>query len=427
MLQPPSSLSAVPSTAPPGYVRRLAAAQFGIYMAIIAPVTGGLSVKIQHLVGADATPARLGLVTGAGAAVAMVCQPLAGRLSDRCTSAAGMRRPFIVSGLLVAAVGLIACGWAPNVTVLLIAWCIAQAGANFAMAGTGATIADQVPDAKRGSVSGIVGSVTSLGITVGAVLLFVLPTDLLRFAVPAILGLLLGLWFALRLRDRIRQHPAAQPLNLRQLMLSFVFNPRKHPDFAWAWLSKFFIALGFGALPGYLTLFLAADFGVTDTDEQLQFNAIANVIGLVALVLFSVLGGYLSDRIGRRKPFIIGAGLVMAGALAGIALTPALGAAGMPAILVLQVVLSLGAGMFFAVDQALCLHLLPDKDDTAKDLGVLNIANTLPQSLSPFLAGVLFIPVGNALFDAGYPLLFLASAVFCAIASLAITRIKNSA
>ncbi|ROO86774.1 putative MFS family arabinose efflux permease [Actinocorallia herbida] len=420
--------AALPRKTPPGFVPRLALAQFGLYMAVLAPVIGGLSVKIQNLVGVDAAPSQLGLVAGTGAVLAMVCQPLAGRLSDRCASRFGMRRPFLVGGVVTLAVALVVCALAPNVPVLLVAWCAAQGAANFAFAASGATIADHVPDERRGGVSGIVGAVTPVGILVGSVLLSVLPNDVLRFAVPAGVALVLGLWFALRLPDRVRTSPPAEPLGLRTLLTSFVFDPREHPDFGWAWLSKFFIMLGYGALTSYLTLFLAADFGMTDTDDQLAFNAVANAASVLALVLFSLVGGFASDRVGKRKPFIVGGGLLMALALVGVAGTPLLGDAGLTMIIVLEVVLGLGAGLFFAVDNALCLSLLPNPEDTAKDLGVLNIANALPQSLAPFLAGVAVIPLGNALFDgAGYSIWFLVGAVSCALGALLVLRIRSAA
>ena len=43
----------------------------------------------------------------------------------------------------------------------------------------------------------------------------------------------------------------------------------------------------------------------------------------------------------------------------------------------------LGFGMYMAVDLALVVDVLPDPDQAAKDLGVLNIAGALPFSLAP--------------------------------------------
>ncbi|WP_405475947.1 hypothetical protein [Paenarthrobacter ilicis] len=63
---------------PRGYVGSFALSSFGIYVALLAPVYGGLSVKIQEMSGIDSAPALLGLLTGAGALFSTVVQPVAG-------------------------------------------------------------------------------------------------------------------------------------------------------------------------------------------------------------------------------------------------------------------------------------------------------------------------------------------------------------
>lgn len=63
---------------PVGFVRRLAGAQFGMFMAMLAPALGGLSVKIQHLAKLSDAPALLGMAAASGTAVGMLTQPIAG-------------------------------------------------------------------------------------------------------------------------------------------------------------------------------------------------------------------------------------------------------------------------------------------------------------------------------------------------------------
>ena len=50
-------------------------------------------------------------------------------------------------------------------------------------------------------------------------------------------------------------------------------------------------------------------------------------------------------------------------------------------------------GIYTSVDFALITEVLPGAEDRAKDLGVINIANALPQVLAPVLAGVLLAVV----------------------------------
>ena len=86
--------------------------------------------------------------------------------------------------------------------------------------------------------------------------------------------------------------------------------------------------------------------------------------------------------------------------------------------------MGMGAGSFFAVDQALCLSVLPNPDDIAKDLGILNAAGALPGALAPLLAGLVFIPLGNALFGAGYTLWFGFGATLAIVGSLLILKVR---
>lgn len=409
---------------PRGYVGSFALSSFGIYVALLAPVYGGLSVKIQEMSGLDAAPALLGLLTGAGALFSTLVQPVAGRLSDRTTSRFGMRRPFILAGGIGTAIFLVLSGMAPNYPLLLISWCFVQLCANFALAAHHTTLADQVPEARRGGVSGIIGAVTPAAILGGALFLTLMPTTFLRFTVPAIFGLITIILFVVVLKDRVRTNQPTTRMDLKQIFGSYVFHPHTYPDFGWAWLSKALVLLGFGATSTYITLFLGAEFGM-DTDAQLKFNALAQAASIGTLVIFSIVGGYLSDKVGRRKPFVLASGIVLGLGVILIAVSPTFGAAGLTVLLIAQGIIGMGAGTFFAVDQALCISVLPHQDEMAKDLGILNLAGTLPGVLAPLFAGVVFIPLGNALFGGGYGLWFTIAGVIAMVGGLLVLKIKS--
>ena len=409
---------------PRGYVGSFALSSFGIYVALLAPVYGGLSVKIQEMSGLDAAPALLGLLTGAGALFSTLVQPVAGRLSDRTTSRFGMRRPFILAGGIGTAIFLVLSGMAPNYPLLLISWCFVQLCANFALAAHHTTLADQVPEARRGGVSGIIGAVTPAAILGGALFLTLMPTTFLRFTVPAIFGLITIILFVVVLKDRVRTNQPTTRMDLKQIFGSYVFHPHTYPDFGWAWLSKALVLLGFGSTSTYITLFLGAEFGM-DTDAQLKFNALAQAASIGTLVIFSIVGGYLSDKVGRRKPFVLASGIVLGLGVILIAVSPTFGAAGLTVLLIAQGIIGMGAGTFFAVDQALCISVLPHQDEMAKDLGILNLAGTLPGVLAPLFAGVVFIPLGNALFGGGYGLWFTIAGVIAMVGGLLVLKIKS--
>lgn len=420
----PTTPAATAEREPRGFAASYFAASVGIYLAIFAPVLGGLSVKIQSLVPLERASTELGLVTGTGAFFALIAQPMVGRLSDRTTARTGMRKPWIIAGAIGTFLSLLGIGLAPNVAVVLISFCGAQLFSNFAQAALTATVADQVPERRRGRISGLVGASSSIGILIGALGLSLLPTDLLRSLVPGAIGLVAGLVFAFTLKDRVLQRTPGR-FDVKAFLASFVFNPRTHRNLGWAWLTKALIMFGYAAVTSYLTLFLATSFGMKPV-EQLQWNLYATIVSVVFTVSFSIIGGVFSDRLGRRRSFVTTGGVLIGIGTGTFVLAAVVGSsAGLVVVLVAEAIIGAGAGMFLAVDTALCIAVLPNPDDTAKDLGVLNIANTLPQTIAPFLAGIAIIPLGSALFGNGYSLWFAFAGAVAVVGALLVYRIKG--
>jgi MFS family permease len=95
-------------------------------------------------------------VTGIGAAVAMISNPVAGALSDRTTGRLGRRRPWIIGGALAGALALALPTGQHTIAGVIIGWCLAQAALNSMQASLTAAVPDQVPVPQRGVVSAAV-------------------------------------------------------------------------------------------------------------------------------------------------------------------------------------------------------------------------------------------------------------------------------
>jgi len=407
-----------PAREPRGYPFALAGANFGIYVALLTPVMVSMAFKVQHITGtAGEATAALGLVLGVGALFALIANPLVGRLSDRTTSRFGMRRPWIIGGALAGFLALALIGVASSVWLVLLGWCIAQTAMNAVIAAANATLPDQVPAERRGKTSGIVGITTPLGILGGSFLVNLIDGDLARFTVPAALAVVLCLLFAFTLKDRVLAQKPAQRLTPRQFLGSFVFNPVKHPDFGWTWLTKFMVMFGYAGIAAYLPYYLTESFHLSE-QKAIETILLANVASMLMMALSSPLGGIISDRLGKRRAPVAFAGIVMAAGLTLLAFAPTV-----PMVIVAQGVIGLGAGAFFSVDLALATQVLPNPDDTAKDLGVLNIANALPQSIAPAIAPAI-LAVGSATPLGGYPFWYLFGAVVALAGAVLVYRIK---
>src|SRR6516165_8669712 len=88
-------------------VALIALANLGLYLGYIGPISVLLPNQVQAIAGPAHKVVVLGWVTGIGAAVAMVANPVAGALSDRTTSRLGRRRPWIAGGALAGAAALV--------------------------------------------------------------------------------------------------------------------------------------------------------------------------------------------------------------------------------------------------------------------------------------------------------------------------------
>ncbi len=408
-----------PDREPRAYPFALAGANFGLYVALLTPVMVSMAFKIQHITGsAGEATASLGLVLGVGAFFALIANPLVGRLSDRTTSRFGMRRPWIIGGVLTGFLALALIGVAQSVWLVLLGWAIAQTALNAVMAAANATLPDQVPAERRGKTSGIVGITTPLGILGGSFLVNFIDGDVARFTVPAALAVVLGVLFALTLKDRVLTEKPAQRFTAKQFFGSFVFNPAKHRDFGWTWLTKFLVMFGYAGIAAYLPYYLTEHFHQTE-QEAVSTILLANVASMLLMALSSPIGGILSDRLGKRRAPVAFAGVVMAVGLAILAFAPTTGV-----VILAQGVIGLGAGAFFSVDLALATQVLPNPDDTAKDLGVLNIANALPQSIAPAIAPAI-LAVGGATPLGGYPFWYLFGAVVALFGAVLVYRIKS--
>ena len=404
-----------------GFIIAYALAYFGLWTALLTPVVISLAIKVQQI--APQTPARsLSLVLGTGAFLALASNPVFGRLSDRTTSRFGMRRPWLLGGAVAGALALLVVATAQSILVILVGWCFAQLAYNALYAAITALLPDQVPSGQRGRISGILGICQPPALIVGTFIAQLGSGTLWMFMGPAALGLITVVGLVIILKDDRRRRPDYRlpRYTLRELTSSFWVNPRRYPDFGWAFLSRFLLFMGVATLITYQVYYLSERLGVP-TAEVPQMVFISVVVLNAVIVPASVLSGWISDRLGRRKAPVFAASLVFAIGCAIIAFADSF-----PVFLIGVAVAGVGHGVYIAVDLALISEVLPNPDDAAKDLGVFNIASTAPQSLAPAIAPLfLAVPLFASSEGGNYTALFFAAAIFAALGAFAIRPVKG--
>ena len=413
-----------PSAESPAGARRVgwpfiavyAAAYTAMWMALLSPVLVGLALRVRAIDPDHATDS-LSLVMGVGALMALFGNPFFGHLSDRTTSRFGMRRPWLIGGALGGAAGLAIVAQAGSVAQVLLGWCIAQLAYNALLAALVAILPDQVPSEQRGTVSGVVGVSLPLGMIAGTYLVQAVAGSMFAvFLVPAVIALVGAVGLAWVLPDRRLARSGRPRYGFDEFLGSFWINPVRFPDFAWAWASRFLLFAGLAVLMTYQGFYLIRQLGCPPADVP-RLIFLSTLVQSVAVVISSVLGGHVSDLFDRRKIFVSVAALIYASGLLVIAF-----AADYSRFLVGMAITGVGQGVYLAVGLALVTDVLPDREtDAARNLGVFNIANAMPQSLAPAIA-----PAILALGGGNYTALFVVAAMCAAASALVIHPVRGS-
>ncbi|NKX54680.1 MFS transporter [Arthrobacter mobilis] len=407
---PPPALREPVERVRAGWISAVILANLGINAAFFGPLQVLLAQQSQYFDPVN-KEAVLALATGCGAAVSLVANPVAGALSDRTISRFGRRVPWVLAGTVLAFTALLLLAGAPGIAVMVLGWCLVQAGCNGAYAAVTASIPDRVPTFQRGQVGGLAALGQTVGIVFGALLATLAGGFVLGYLYCAVFLLACALPFLFHGRSAPLDRADRPPFRWAAFLKGFYISPRRYPDFGWAWLTRFLVNLGNNLFTLYLFYFLQ---DAVDHPDPAAGVLVLTGIYAVAVMVTAVLGGPWSDKVGRRKPFVIASSATIATASVVVAFAQTWTAA-----LVAAAVLGIGFGMFLAVDFALLTQVLPSAADRGKDLGVFNIANSSPQVIAPLLAAPIVLYLG------GYSTLFLVSAVIGLLGAVFVVKIRG--
>lgn len=399
----------------------------------------------------------LSVLTAFAALVALVVPLISGALTDRCVSAWGRRRPFIVYGMIINLVGLFAMAIAvanaesmpkllprdagffqvvaklavtPDFLYILISYMLVQFGNNVAMSAYSGIIPDLVPADQRGTASGYMAVMSQLGTLFGAFLSGFVLSGLHLVVQYAVLGGILVL-FALPTLLGIKEIPlptAPPKIHWGTYIRSLWISPREFPDFAWVWITRALVMMGFYAIQPFVNYYLSDVIGLKNVEKDA-----ATLLGvlLVASSVSGIIGGRISDKIGRKK-VVIASTLIIAVASITFIFCKSLNAA-----LVSGLIFGLGYGAYISVDWALGTDVLPSKSHASKEMAVWHISMTLPQSLAGPIAGFMIsyfgvteerrggeiIPHYN---HAGYVTVFIFMAICFVLSAIFIPRVRGA-
>jgi MFS family permease len=354
------------------------------------------------------------IVLTIGAFVAMLAQPIAGVVSDRTRGRFGRRAPWMLGGVLVGGLALVGIASSNTIVQIAIAWAIVQLAYNFTQGPLSAILPDRVPRGARGTFSAITGLGTMLGAIGGQVVASQFTHNIpAGYLFLAGFALIVTVLFVVLNPDKSNKAEPRTPFDLLVFLKTFWVNPVKYPDFFWGFAGRLLLFVGYYLVSGYQLYILQDYIGIKSDAASAATAATLGATSLVPIIIAMVVAGPLSDRIGRRKPVAIFAGVLMA-----IALIIPLVMPNLTGMFIYVILNGIGFGAYMSVDGALMSEVLPSKQDFGKDLGVLNIAATLPQTLGPAIAGIIVLSFG-------YHGLFPIGAVIALVGAIAIIPIKS--
>ena len=304
--------------------------------------------------------------------MALVLPPIVGNYSDRI----GKRLPLIRLGLVVNLAGLAIMGYAaaamdglPGFWVYVTGFLLVQFGNNYATAPYSALVPELVPTEQRGRYSGVMGMLQAGGQLLGGVGALVIGLlklpDLLSYGLIAGV-LLISALITLRgvPETQIKPNPQAraQRPSIAQLFA--------HQPFLWVFVTRALFALGQYSVQPFLQ-FYAGD--VLKQANPGTATSILLMAIIAASIVTALIGGRVSDRIGR-KPVIYVAGSVMAVMAVALLFAPNFYVA-----VGIALVFGLGFGAFSSVDWALGSDAMPSSSSYARDMGIWHVAFVGPQ------------------------------------------------
>ena len=370
-----------------------ALAYAGGFVAYVPFLTILLPVKMAVSAG-DLKVEWLAAATLLGAVAASIANIAFGWASDRTRS----RRPWIMAGLIltIGAYALIHFAAAPAAIVAaIVLW---QVTLNMMLAPLAALAADHVPDAQKGVLAGLLGAGQPIGSV--ATMVVTLPgvgAEAVQFAVVCVMVAAMVLPIFL-----IRPRPIAEepPVSAEQRII-------RRRDLTLIWFARLFVQIACSVLFSFFLYYFQSLPG-----EMVSVGTVARTGGITMLVAIplALFLGHASDRIGARRPFLIGAAFAMAAGLGVMGTTAAL-----PVAIAGYALFGCASSIFLALQSVYTMQLLPSPNHRGRDLGLFNLTNTLPSFLAPVLAVTLVSGESFAVLMGTLALLTLLSAVLIAL------------
>jgi len=379
-----------------------------------------LPAVLLHLAPEKMKNTTLGVLSFAGLILAMIIQPISGAASDTWRSRWGRRRPLALIGTSLDFIFLALLALSGNLFVVIVGYIGLQIASNVAHGPMQGLIPDQVPDEQLGTASGVknlmdMGGLIAASLAAGSLLS---PDDryptTIMLAVMAVLALSAAVTFL-----TAREQPTSdlrKTVNRLSFREIFKIDLAGNRNYFRLIGSRFVFLIGIYGVQTFAQYFIR---DVMRAENPIQATGDLMAALAVALVLCSLIGGWLSDRIGARRVVLLATVIAAAGSFLLIF------AADLASMTLYAGVLGAGIGFYLTSNWALASRLAP-KAEAGKFLGLTNLATAGASALSR-LGGIPIDLANNANPGRfmGYYGLFFFGGVFALLSLLLLYRVEE--
>jgi len=339
-------------------------------------------------------------------------QPWVGARSDRTWNRFGRRKPWILLGLPIAAIGFILLPFAPTALALAAFILITNVGMALFRSPTVAWLGDLFPPDDRSKANGIInlmGGIGSLIAFLGGGYLFNnfgRAAPFIAGAILMVVALLVAVWRVREPRHLVEGDDTEPVRSVMENLRLVAGRADRGGLYVLVGILLWFIA--FNGLEAALSSFAVFSLGIAPGSASIYSASIS-----LSFIVFALPAGLLGTSLGRRKVIMVG--LIGLAVLFGVAFFLIQGAATFVVVLVV-------AGLFWAMVNVNSLPLVYDFGDERQIgafTGLYYFSSQLAAVLGPTLGGIVVDVMGDQ-----YRWMFPFSAIFMALALIVILRIR---
>ncbi|WP_283680417.1 MFS transporter [Lentilactobacillus sp. Marseille-Q4993] len=333
--------------------------------------------------------AAIAILASVTSIVAAISNILFGALSDLTRSKFGKRKPWILIGTLIESGMICVVANLTNMMAIVVCWGIVAAAENAVAAAMVAQQADRIAPKWRGTISTLYG----LGYTAIQVVAMIaagfLSNPKLGMYVMAGIGFGMGVIHVLLANEKSNLDEPRDKFSWSTIWTHFSLPTAGSRDYWLAVLGKLAMVMG-GTITNAYMLFVLTDYMKLNQGTTSRTLATFASIQLVLGLVFTAISGPIADKMGRLKlPVAISTALIGVGQFFPFI------APHVWTLYAMTIMTAIANGVYNAVDGALNLAVLPNKETAGKDMGFINLANTLSQIAGTVVAGLIVTYLGG--------------------------------